>query len=194
MRRIVVFMHTTLDNRIATADGSFWEPFPWGEEEMAYNNELFRAAGTWVFGRVTYDAVVPWWDAVARGEIPDDEDVLTPADHEFAALQARLPKVVLSRTLAPAPGRTVVAGDPVAHLTALKEQEGGDVFLSCGPETLAPAAADPGVIDQFLLVVHPVVLSSGPRLFGALDRDLALRLVDSRVFTGGGAGLRHEPR
>ena len=46
MRRIAVHMHTTLNNRIANADGGFWEPFASGEEEMTYLNQLFRAAGT----------------------------------------------------------------------------------------------------------------------------------------------------
>ena len=47
MRTLVVHMQTTLNNRIANADGVFWEPFPWGEEEMAWLNRRFRAADTW---------------------------------------------------------------------------------------------------------------------------------------------------
>lgn len=194
MRKVVVFMHTTVDNRIANGDGLFWEPFPWGDEEMNYNNELFRTADTWVFGRVAYEAVVPWWDAVARGDVPADAGRLTAADREFAALQKGLSKVVFSRTLDPAPGRTVIAGDVAARLLDLKHQEGRDIFLTCGPETLAPLAAAPGVIDQYVLVVHPAVLSAGPRLFGASITDLALRLVDSKTFAGGCAVLRYETR
>ena len=66
MRKIVLMMQTTLNGRIANADGAFWEPFPWGEEEMSYVNQFFRSADTWALGRVVCEAVVPWWDAVGR--------------------------------------------------------------------------------------------------------------------------------
>jgi hypothetical protein len=78
VRRIVGHMQTTLNNRIATADGVFWDPFPWGDEDMAYVNDSYRAADTWRMGRHVYESVVPWWDAVAAGQLPDD-DVPPPA-------------------------------------------------------------------------------------------------------------------
>jgi hypothetical protein len=59
MRRIAVHMQTTLNNRIAGADGGFWEPFPWGEPEMAYLNEYVRGADTWALSRPVYEAIVP---------------------------------------------------------------------------------------------------------------------------------------
>lgn len=53
MRHTAYFVHTTLNGRISASDGSFWDPFPWGgDEEMAYNNEFFRGADTWLLGRV----------------------------------------------------------------------------------------------------------------------------------------------
>ena len=75
MRRIAVHMHTTLNNRIANADGGFREPFAWGEEEMTYLNQLFRAADTWALSRKVYEAIVPWWHTVASGEVPADAPV-----------------------------------------------------------------------------------------------------------------------
>lgn len=72
MRKIVVHMQSTLDNRIANAQGAFWEPFPWGEPEVAYVNQFFRAADTWAMSRVMYDAIIPWWDGVATGQLPAD--------------------------------------------------------------------------------------------------------------------------
>src|SRR5262249_27068364 len=72
MRRIVVHMQTTFNNRIADVGGGFWEPFAWGEEEMAYLNQFVLAADTWALSRKLYEAIVPWWEAVAKGEVPDD--------------------------------------------------------------------------------------------------------------------------
>ena len=191
MRTLVFHMQTTLNNRIANADGVFWEPFPWGEEEMAWLNRRVRAADTWALGRRTYEAIVPWWDQVAAGEVPDDAPELTGADREFATLLKGMTKVVFSRTLAPTGDRVVVQGDIAAELAALKRRDGKDILLSCGPATLAPLAAVPGLIDEYLLVVHPAVLTAGPQLFGQLPTDLALRLLEAKAFDGGAVVLRY---
>jgi hypothetical protein len=106
MRRIVVVMQTTLNNRIAKAFGVFWEPFPWGEPEQAWLNGVFRPAETWAMSRMMYEVIVPWWDEVAAGQIPSDVDEhsLHPADIEFAAIQKGLLKVVFSTSLGARPG------------------------------------------------------------------------------------------
>ena len=116
MRKIVVHMQTTLDNRIANGAGMFWEPFPWGEQEQAYINNEFRAADTLVLSRVLYDAIVPWWDAVASSP----------------------------------PGRTQAAG--------------GRNHSAGRWATLGPLADAPGLIDEYLVVVHPAVLTDGPSM------------------------------
>ena len=155
MRKLVVHMQTTLDNRIANDQGVFWEPFPWGQVEQDYINDHYARADAWVMSRPIYEAVVPWWETVARGEVPDDVEGVTEVDREFARLLAGMTKVVISRTIDPAPGREVIDGDIAAHLEKLKAGEGRDVILSCGPATLAPLTATPGLIDEYLVVVHP---------------------------------------
>jgi dihydrofolate reductase len=192
MRKLVVHMQTTLDNRIANDQGVFWEPFPWGQVEQDYINDHYARADAWVMSRPIYEAVVPWWETVARGEVPDDVESVTEVDREFARLLAGMTKVVISRTIDPAPGREVIDGDIAAHLEKLKAGEGRDVILSCGPATLAPLTATPGLIDEYLVVVHPAVLGSGPRLFGGNTTDLGLRLAESKVFDGGCVVLRYE--
>ena len=72
MRRVVVHMQSTLNGCIANAQGSFWQPFPWGDPEQAHINEVFRAADTIVLSRVLYEAIVPCWEIVAAGQVPDD--------------------------------------------------------------------------------------------------------------------------
>jgi dihydrofolate reductase len=73
----------------------------------------------------------------------------------------------------------------------LKEQDGADIIASFGPRTLGPLADSPGLIDEYLLVIHPAVLASGPRLFDHLTRDLALTLASARVFDNGAAVMRY---
>lgn len=193
MRKIVVHMQTTLDNRISNADGLFWEPFPWGDEEMAYLNDSLTRADTWAMSRRMYEFVIPYWEQVAAGTAPDIGVPSSPAREEFARIQSAMTKVVFSRTLSDDPGtrRVVRAGDLAAHLQDLKTQDGRDIIASFGPPVLGPLAGVPGLIDEYLVVLHPAVVTTGPRMFDHLQRDLALRLVDSRVFTAGAVVLRY---
>ena len=192
MRRIVVVMQTTLNNRIGSSEfGVFWEPFPWGEPEQAWINEVFRRADTWAMSRRMFDAIVPWWDEIAAGRLPDDAVELHPADLEFATIQHGLTKLVFSTSLEPSADRRVIHGDLAAQLDALKAGDGADIILSCGPRTLAPLAATPGLIDEYVVAVHPAVLGDGPGLFDGLEADLALDLVESRTFEGGAVVLRY---
>ena len=193
MRKLIVLMQTTLDGRISNADGQFWQPFAWGEEETAYVNEAFARADTWVMSRKLYELVVPYWELVAAGTSPDSDVQDSPASLEFAELLGGMRKVVLSRTLAddPSSRREIRAGDAVELLRELKAHDGADIIASFGPWTLAPLADSPGLIDEYLLVIHPAVLVSGPRLFDHLTRDLALALDSASIFDSGAAVMRY---
>jgi dihydrofolate reductase len=192
MRRIVVHMQTTFNNRIANADGGFWEPFAWCEEELGYLNQFVREVDTWAMSRKMYEAIVPWWDTVAKGEVPSDAPAITAADREFASMLTKMTKVVFSRTLPPADGRVVISGDIDDELAALKRQPGKTILLSCGPATLAPLAGTPGLIDEYLIGVHPAAIGAGPQLFDGLSKDLSLRLLQAKVFDAGCVLLRYE--
>jgi dihydrofolate reductase len=187
-------MQMTLNNRIANAYGVFWEPFAWGEPEMTYINDLFRAADTFALSRVLYEAIVPWWDTVAAGEVPDDAVHLSAADKEFAHLQKNMTKVVFSTTLEPSDDRVVISGDLAQQLADLKAQDGRNIILGCGPATLAPLAETPSLIDEYVLVVHPAVISDGPQLFEGLKTDLALQLTTAKVFDAGAVILHYDVR
>jgi dihydrofolate reductase len=193
MRKLTVIMQTTLDGRISTADGLFWQPFAWGEEETAYVNEAFARADTWAGSRKLYEIVVPYWEQVAAGTCSDSGVLESPASLEFARLLGAMRKVVLSRTLAddPSTRRETKAGDAVEHLWNLKAQDGDEIIASFGPRTLGPLVDSPGLIDEYLLVIHPAVLASGPRLFDHLTRDVALALTSARVFDSGAAVMRY---
>jgi dihydrofolate reductase len=191
MRKIVVHMQTTLNNRIANHKGAFWEPFPWGDEEMAYITEAFRKADAWVMGRRTYEAIVPWWDIVADGKVPEDVPEVSSVMKEFADLLRGMTKVVFSKTLQGTQQRVVVRGNIAAELHALKHSAGRDIILSGGPGIIGPAASVPCLIDEYLLALHPAVISAGPQLFGELTSSLALRLVEAKVFGGGCVVLRY---
>jgi dihydrofolate reductase len=188
-RQLIVHMQTTLDLRISKEDGSFWEPFPWGEPETVFVNRHFDAADTWVISRPIYEAVVPWWTAVARGENPDDAADLTAADLELASMIASMRTIAISNTME----GDVLRGDIAAALEGLKAEPGNNIILSCGPATLGPLAQTPGLIDEYLLAVHPAVLAAGPGLFDGVDVDLALELIEAKAFAAGAVVLRYRP-
>src|SRR5262245_4561379 len=172
--------------------GPFWEPFAWGEPEQAWVNSVFRRADTWALSRVMYEAIIPWWDEVAAGRTPSGVDALNPADIEFGAIQETLRKVVFSTTLGPGPERDVISGDLVGQLAAIKAARGGDIILSCGPRTLAPLAAAPRLIDEYVVAIHPAVVASGPAMFEGLEADLTLTLIESGIFEDGAVALRYQ--
>ena len=193
MRRIVVHMQSTLNGCIANAQGTFWQPFPWGDPEQAHINEVFRAADTIVLSRVMYEAIVPWWEIVAAGQVPDDVPKVSATFQEFAGILSGLRKVAISRTWPATDERPVINGDLVAGLQHLKAQEGeADILLAAGPQTLGPVISTPGLVDEYVVAVHPAVLASGPQLFGHLTTDLTLTLVDATSFDGGVVVLRYQ--
>ena len=196
MRKTVVHTQVTLDNRISRADGLFWEPFSYGQDETARVNQFFADADTWVMGRKTYEFVVPFWDRLAAGQVPPGSEFLPPAAADFARIQSGIDKVVLSTTLEPDPvvRRDVIAGDVGPQLMALKARPGRDIIVSAGPATLATLFAQTGLIDELLVVIHPAVLSHGPRMFDNVKVDLALELVDAHVFKAGAILVRYAVR
>lgn len=190
-RKLVVFVHATLDGFIATSDGAFWKRFPWGEAEMRWNNDQFRKSDTWVLGRTMYEIIVPWWTAVAAGTPPEDAGEITPATREFADLLAKMTKIVVSRTLDPGEDREVIAHDVPAALEELKRRPGRDVMLSCGPGLLGTLAGRPGLIDEYLVILHPAAIGAGVPLFAALSDEVALDLAETVAFNGGAVALRY---
>ena len=185
-RKVIYHAQTTVDGRLARADGELWEHFPWGETEIGHVNGFFRDTDTWVLGRGMHDVIVPFWSEVAAGRNTSDLDT---ASLEFGRIFDGLRIAVFSRTLADDPARTVLRGDPATELAALKDREGSDIMLSCGPALLAQLT---GVVDAYLLAVSPVVLTGGKRVFDGIPRELPLRLTHSQVFDGGAVVLRYE--
>jgi dihydrofolate reductase len=189
MRKVIYHTQTTVDGRIAREDGELWEPFPWGETEIAYVNGFFRATDTWILGRQMHDVIVPWWSQVAAGNPPEQAGDLGAASLDFGQIFGGLRIAVFSRTLDDGPGRTVLRGDPVEQLAALKREDGRDIMLSCGPALLGQVAP---LVDEYLLAVSPVVLAGGKRIFDDLQRDIPLRLAHAEVFDGGAIVLRYQ--
>ena len=175
MGKLVVTEFISLDGVIEDPGGaegykhggwSFKSPAPDGER---FKFDELMAADVQLLGRVTYQGFAAAWPAMEE------------ATGEFGAKMNNMPKVVVSTTLTePAwKNTTVIAGDVAASVAALKAQYPGDVLVG-GSATLAQSLAEYGLVDEYHLMVHPVVLGEGKRLFKVGGPDIALELVESR--------------
>jgi len=147
---------------------------------------LLRKAGVLLFGRITYQLMVPYWPDVARNRTE------TGAVYEFARVFDSLDKVVFSTTLQQAGDNTRIArANAAEEVLALKERPGKDIFIDS--LSLASQLSDRGLIDEFHFVVHPVVVGKGPRLFDAvkLQERIRLDLIGSKTLGSGIVALHY---
>src|SRR5215210_7615456 len=133
---------------------------------------------------VPSDELFQWWS---------DRVGATPAAIEFASRWRDMPKVVFSSTTRTVDWNTrLVTGDAVTEITRLKADDGGPMDI--GGATLAAAAMRAGLIDEYAIVTHPVLVGGGTPFFTALDSWVNLSLVETRTFPDGVLLTRYETR
>jgi dihydrofolate reductase len=181
--KIVYLMNVSLDGFIETPDrGLDWTVVD--EELHRWFNDQTRATAVMVYGRRLYETMAAYWPT---GESNPDS---TPAMVEFARIWNSTPVVVFSTTL-----DSVVAnsrlerGDLVDEVERLRAEVDGEI--SVGGPTLAAELVRRGLVDEYRLVVHPVVIGAGKPFFPPLDTPLELRLVDTRRFGSGAMYLAY---
>ncbi|HEU0195134.1 MAG TPA: dihydrofolate reductase family protein [Gaiellales bacterium] len=183
MRRLVYSMAVSLDGFVEGPGRELDWSTP-DEELHRFWNEQARATSTALYGRRLYGLMAGYWPTA------DADPAAPPVIAEFAALWREMPKVVFSSTLeAVGWNSRLVRGDAVAEVERLKSEPGGD--MDVGGPTLAAALIERGLVDEFGLVVHPVVLGAGTPFFPSLGRRLSLRPVDSTRFDSGVVYLRY---
>ena len=123
----------------------------------------------------------------------DQQPDATPVEVEFARIWQKTPKVVFSTTLDEVSGNArLVTGDAVAEITRLKAEDGAPMEI--GGAALAGAAMRAGLIDEYQVVTHPVLVGGGTPFFSALDTWVNLRLVETRTFPDGVTLSHYESR
>src|SRR4051812_23282940 len=176
MRKIIYLVHTSVDGFIDGPNGEFDWPVM-GPELSAYSEALDRTVDTLLFGRPVWQMMVGFWPEAES--FSDDPHVA-----RFAPFWRATPKIVFSHDY---PGDAwtsrVIGGDLGAEVAALKAEPGADLLLT-GGSSLAAALAELGLVDEFHVAVHPVVLGGGRQLFAAPKQRLNLRAVESRLLDG----------
>jgi dihydrofolate reductase len=182
MRKLIYLMNVSLDGFIEGPNRELdWTHVD--EETMSLFNDQQRGMDTLLYGRRLYEVMTYWETAEADPSISEVE-------REFARIWKNSTKLVFSKTLEQVQGNArLVRGDIAGEIAKLKQQPGKD--LEIGGPNLASTVMQLGLIDEFRLVVHPVVLGSGTRFFPALADKIDLRLVETRVFGSGVVYLRY---
>jgi len=180
---LVFAINTTLDG---CCDHTKFNP---DEETFEYFTHLTRDADTFVYGRKTYQLMVPYWPDVAKN--PSEQ---TKADYEFAkAFDAINKIIVFSQSLdSPEGGKTrIVRTSLHDEILKLKQEEGKNILT--GGVTIPSQLVELGLIDEYRFVVHPIVSGEGRRLFEGinLQEKLQLKLVASKTFKSGCVALRY---
>ena len=178
MPRLVVFNNVSLDGYFSGPGGDFsWAHGGAPDPEFdAFVAENASGEGRLLFGRKTYDMMAGYWP--------------TPMAQEHnpvvAAGMNAMPKVVFSRTMERAAwsNTTVAKGDLAAAVRRLKEEPGPDMVI-LGSGSIVTQLAPTGLVDEYQMVVSPVVLGTGRTMFEELPAPVRLGLARSRTFPGG---------
>jgi len=184
MRRVTAFEAVTLDGYFADVNGDMSWAHKQDAEWNAFVGGNASGGGSLLFGRVTYELMASFWP--------------TPAAMERAPAVAEgmnnMPKVVFSRTLEKASWKNTkpVKGDIAAEVRKMKKEPGPDMAI-LGSGSIVSQLARDRLVDEYQVVINPVVLGRGRTMFEGVKDRLALKLTGTRRFGNGNVFLRYEP-
>ena len=157
------------------------------EELLEYYTHLMRGVDLLVFGRKTYQLMVPYWPDVARNRSE------TKASHEFAKTFVSKNKIVFSQSLESAEDKNtkIVRTNLQDEIVRLKHEQGKNILV--GGVSIPSQLIELGLVDEFRFVVQPIVAGEGRRLLEgiSLRERSQLKLVESKIFKSGCVALRY---
>ena len=186
MRKLILHMAITVDGVAASAEGGPMKGVDYAEEGVWKDIfTILESVDGMLIGGSSHKEYLGYWQSVLTN--PD----ASPNERRFAAIAARTPHFVLSRSLRAVdwPNATVLSGG-VEGIAALKRQPGRDLLLWGGP-TVAGAAIEAGLVDELQLVVHPVVEGRGKKLFAEVATLRSLRQLSSATLQSGIVMLKY---
>jgi dihydrofolate reductase len=182
MRNLIYPINVTVDG---CCDHTKFRP---DEETSEYFMRLTRDAGTFLYGRKTYQIMVPYWPDIAKN--PAGE---TAEDIEFAQAFDAIDKIVFSRTLDKVEGSNtrIIRSNLEDEIVKLKQEQGKDILV--GGVALPSQLIALGLVDEFIFAVQPIIAGEGKRLMEGigLPEKLQLKLVESKTFKSGTVVLHY---
>jgi dihydrofolate reductase len=179
MRKLVLFMHISLDGRTTSATG--------GMEWVKVSDEMFERADKQsaqsdlaLYGHGTFNIMDAYWPTA--GDEPDaDKHAKT-----HSAWYNKVDKVVASTKLKQQdhPGVKIISNNVAEYINGLKQEQGGDIVMFGSP-TLARSLMQDNVIDEYWLFINPFIVGAGKPLFGDMNAPIGLELAESSTFKNG---------
>lgn len=180
MRKITAGLFISLDGVYEAPDQ--WH-FPYFDDEMgAEVGAQIAATEIMLLGRQTYEEFASFWPHQG-------------SDNEFAGVMNNTPKLVVSNTLTTPlswQNTTLISGAVNEQLAALKQQDGGNIGIT-GSGTLVRRLLEDGLLDELHLLVHPIAIGSGKRLFDGASSHIPLKLAEAKTFSTGVQALTYVP-
>ena len=180
-------MRKIIFQNMISVDGFFEGPnrdISWHNVDAEFNDlaiEFLNSIDLLVFGRVTYDLMAGYWPT--KDAIRDDQII--------AAKMNSLAKIVVSRTMQKADWNNTRLINDIVEIKKAKEQPGKDIAIF-GSSDLALSLLKEGLIDEFRVIVNPVILGSGKTLLQGISDKLDLKLLNTRTFKSGNVLLSYE--
>ena len=180
MRKLIYAINITLDGCCdhTKVKGS--------EETLEHYTQLLREVDLSVYGRKTYQLMVPYWPDIAKSHSE------TKAENEFADTFNSISRVVFSRSLESADGKTrIVRTNLKDEILKLKQEPGKSILV--GGVDIPSQLTELGLIDEYRFVVQPIVAGEGRRLLEGVSQPekLQLKLIDSKTLRSGSLALRY---
>ena len=186
MRKIVLFMHASLDGFVGGPNGEMdWITVD--EEIFDYAGNRTNEADTALYGRVTYQMMESYWPTAAEQPAASKHDI------EHSTWYNKVPKVVVSKSMkgADLPNTTIIGDNIPDKIMQLKQQEGKEIIIFGSP-SIGHLLMRENLIDDYWLFVNPVLLGEGIPLFKSIQHRIQLKLVKSNEFTSGVVCLHYE--
>jgi len=156
------------------------------EELHQHYTDLLRTAGALLYGRITYQLMESYWPSVVKNPTG------IKGIDEFAAVMDTVPKIVFSRTLKHVEWKSarLATRELEEEVSELRQKPGNDIFV--GSPGLIVALTQRGLIDEYQLCVHPVILGHGLPLFNHITDKIILKLLKTKSFSSGALTLYYE--
>ncbi len=181
MRNVIFAINLTLDG---CCDHTKFNP---AEDLLEHYTRLLRDVDLLVYGRKTYQLMVPYWPDIAKSQSE------TKADIEFAQTFVSKKKIVFSRSLASAEDENtrIVRTNLRNEILKLKQEPGNNILI--GGVDIPSQLIELGLVDEYRFVVAPIIVGQGRRLMEgiSLRERLQLKLVESKIFESGSVALRY---
>jgi dihydrofolate reductase len=183
-RKIILSMFVSVDGYISGQNGEFdW--FVWDKEMENYSVDLVKTVDTMLFGRKTYQLMESYWPNASP---PEESPIIIDAMNNT-------PKVVFSRTLEKAGWNNsrLVEENAKEEVVRLKQQPGKNIVIY-GSSEFAAYLTGQSLIDEYQMIINPVILGEGKRLFEGIDQKTKMELKETRKFKSGNVLLNYRKK